>query len=161
MFEGLSEKLRKVFRRLGSGGTITERDLDEALREVRLALLEADVHFRVARQFIERLRERALGAQVLQSLTPMQQVVDIVNQELIQTLGGRQSQLERARQSPTVVMLVGLKGSGKTTTAAKLALHLRRGGDRPMQPEYNTARSENGRRIRVGKDRRNLHAQPQ
>ena len=132
MFEGLSEKLRKVFHRLGSGGTITEKDLDEALREVRVALLEADVHFRVARQFIERLRERALGAQVLQSLTPMQQVVDIVNQELIQTLGGRQSQLERARQSPTVVMLVGLKGSGKTTTAAKLALHLRRGGDRPL-----------------------------
>jgi signal recognition particle subunit SRP54 len=132
MFEGLTEKLQKVFRRLGSGGTITEKDLDEALREVRLALLEADVHFRVVRQFIERLRERALGAQVLQSLTPMQQVIDIVNQELIQTLGGSQSQLQRAKQSPTVVMLVGLKGSGKTTTAAKLALHLRRGGDRPL-----------------------------
>jgi len=132
MFEGLTEKLQKVLRRLGSGGTITEKDLDEALREVRLALLEADVHFRVVRQFIERLRERALGAQVLQSLTPMQQVIDIVNQELIQTLGGSQSQLERAKESPTVVMLVGLKGSGKTTTAAKLALHLRRGGDRPL-----------------------------
>ncbi|MGD0205291.1 MAG: signal recognition particle receptor subunit alpha, partial [Dehalococcoidia bacterium] len=83
MFEGLTEKLQKVFRRLGSRGTITEKDLDEALQEVRLALLEADVHFRVVRQFIERLRERALGAQVLQSLTPMQQVIDIVNQELI------------------------------------------------------------------------------
>jgi len=132
MFEGLTEKLQKVFRRLGSRGTITEKDLDEALREVRLALLEADVHFRVVRQFIQRLRERALGAQVLQSLTPMQQVIDIVNQELIQTLGGSQSQLQRAKQSPTVVMLVGLKGSGKTTTAAKLALHLRRAGDRPL-----------------------------
>ncbi len=132
MFEGLSEKLQKVLRRLGSRGTITEKDLDEALREVRLALLEADVHFRVVRQFIERLRERALGAQVLQSLTPIQQVIDIVNQELIQTLGGSQSQLQRAKQPPTIVMLVGLKGSGKTTTAAKLALHLRRGGDRPL-----------------------------
>ena len=126
MFEGLSEKLQKVLRRLGSRGTITEKDLDEALREVRVALLEADVHFRVVRQFIERLRERALGAQVLQSLTPMQQVIDIVNQELIETLGGSQSQLQRAKQPPTIVVLVGLKGSGKTTTAAKLALHLRR-----------------------------------
>jgi signal recognition particle subunit SRP54 len=132
MFEGLSEKLQKVLRRLDSRGTITEKDLDEALREVRLALLEADVHFRVVRQFIQRLRERALGAQVLQSLTPMQQVIDIVNQELVQILGGSQSQLQRAKESFTVVMLVGLKGSGKTTTAAKLALHLRRGGDRPL-----------------------------
>jgi signal recognition particle subunit SRP54 len=132
MFEGLTEKLQKVLRRLGSRGTITEKDLDEALREVRLALLEADVHFRVVRQFIQRLRERALGAQVLQSLTPMQQVIDTVNQELIETLGGSQSQLQRAKQSPTVIVLVGLKGSGKTTTAAKLALHLRRGGDHPL-----------------------------
>ncbi|MGQ9573536.1 MAG: signal recognition particle protein [Dehalococcoidia bacterium] len=132
MFEGLTEKLQKVLRRLGSRGTITEKDLDEALREVRLALLEADVHFRVVRQFVERIKERALGAQVLQSLTPMQQVVDIVNQELIQVLGGSQSQLQRADQPPTVVMLVGLKGSGKTTTAAKLALRLRQSGERPL-----------------------------
>jgi len=132
MFEGLTEKLQKVLRRLDSRGTITEKDLDEALREVRLALLEADVHFRVVRQFIQRLRERALGAQVLQSLTPMQQVIDIVNQELVQILGGSQSQLQRAKESSTVVMLVGLKGSGKTTTAAKLALHLQRGGERSL-----------------------------
>ena len=132
MFEGLTEKLQKVLGRLGSRGTITEKDLDEALREVRVALLEADVHFKVVRQFVQRLRERALGAHVLESLTPMQQVIDIVNKELIETLGGSQSQLQRAKQSPTVVILVGLKGSGKTTTAAKLALHLRRGGDRPL-----------------------------
>jgi signal recognition particle subunit SRP54 len=132
MFEGLTEKLQKVLRHLGSRGTITEKDLDEALREVRLALLEADVHFRVVRDLVQRLRERALGAQVLQSLTPMQQVIDIVNQELIEVLGGSQSQLQRSKQPPTVVMLVGLKGSGKTTTAAKLALHLRRAGDRPL-----------------------------
>ena len=134
MFEALTEKLQNVFRRLGSRGTITERDLDEALREVRMALLEADVHFRVVRDFVQRVREKALGAQVLSSLTPMQQVIDIVNRELIELLGGGQPhlQLQRSKEPPTVVLLVGLKGSGKTTTAAKLGLQLRRGGDRPL-----------------------------
>src|SRR4030042_150367 len=135
MFEALTDKLQNVFRRLGSRGTITERDLDEALREVRMALLEADVHFRVVRDFVQRVREKALGAQILASLTPMQQVIDIVNQDLIDLLGGGQThlQLQRSKDPPTVVMLVGLKGSGKTTTAAKLGLQLRRGGDRPLR----------------------------
>jgi signal recognition particle subunit SRP54 len=134
MFEALTEKLQNVFRRLGSHGTISERDLDEALREVRMALLEADVHFRVVRDFVQQVREKALGAQVLASLTPMQQIIDIVNQELIELLGGGQPhlQLQRSKDPPTVVILVGLKGSGKTTTAAKLGLQLRRGGDRPL-----------------------------
>ena len=134
MFEALTEKLQNVFRRLGSRGTITEHDLDEALREVRMALLEADVHFRVVRDFVQRVREKALGAQVLSSLTPMQQVIDIVNQELIELLGGGEPhrQLHRSKEPPTVVLLVGLKGSGKTTTAAKLGLQLRRGGDRAL-----------------------------
>jgi signal recognition particle subunit SRP54 len=134
MFEALTEKLQNVFRRLGSRGIITERDLDEALREVRMALLEADVHFRVVRDFVQRVREKALGAQVLASLTPMQQVIDIVNQELIELLGGGEPhlQLQRSKEPPTVVLLVGLKGSGKTTTAAKLGLHFRRSGDRPL-----------------------------
>ena len=134
MFEALTEKLQNVFRRLGSHGTISERDLDEALREVRMALLEADVHFRVVRDFVQRVREKALGAQILASLTPMQQVIDVVNRELIELLGGGQPhlQLQRSKDPPTVVMLVGLKGSGKTTTAAKLGLQLRRGGDRPL-----------------------------
>jgi signal recognition particle subunit SRP54 len=132
MFETLTEKLQNVFRRLGSRGTLTEKDLDDALREVRMALLEADVHFRVVREFVQRVRERALGAEVLRSLTPMQQVIDIVNQELVRVLGGGRSQLERAQKPPTVILLVGIKGSGKTTTAAKLGLHLRRGGDRPL-----------------------------
>jgi signal recognition particle subunit SRP54 len=132
MFETLSEKLQNVFRRLGSRGTITEHDLDEALREVRMALLEADVHFRVVRDFVQRVREKALGAQILASLTPMQQVIDIVNRELIELLGGGQTHLQRSKEPPTVVLLVGLKGSGKTTTAAKLGLQLRRGGDRPL-----------------------------
>ncbi|HEU4759734.1 MAG TPA: signal recognition particle protein, partial [Dehalococcoidia bacterium] len=113
-------------------GTITETDLDEALREVRLALLEADVHYKVVREFVQAVRERALGADITKSLTPLQQVVDIVHQQLIDVLGGGHSRLEKAKAPPNVIMLVGLKGSGKTTTAAKLALHLRRLGESPL-----------------------------
>ncbi len=132
MFEILSEKLNKVFRLLGNRGKLTEKDIDEALREVRLALLEADVNFKVVKDFIARVRERSLGAGVMQSLTPAQQIIKIVNDELIVTLGGDQSRLTASSHPPTVVMLVGLQGSGKTTTAAKLALHLKRSGQRPL-----------------------------
>jgi signal recognition particle subunit SRP54 len=132
MFESLTDKLQGVFRRLGSRGTISEKDLDEALREVRLALLEADVHYKVVREFVKGVREKALGAEITQSLTPMQQVIDTVHQQMVQTLGGGHSRLEKAKSSPSVHMLVGLKGSGKTTTAAKLALHLRRQGESPL-----------------------------
>ncbi len=132
MFESLTDKLQGVFRRLGGRGTITEKDLDEALREVRLALLEADVHYKVVREFVQGVRERALGAEITKSLTPLQQVVDIVHQQVIQVLGGGHSRLEKGKSPPTVVMLVGLKGSGKTTTTAKLALHLRRQGESPL-----------------------------
>ncbi len=132
MFESLTDKLQGVFRRLGGRGTITEKDLDEALREVRLALLEADVHYKVVRDFVQAVKERALGAQVTKSLTPMQQIIDIVHQQMIEVLGGGHSRLDRAKSPPTVVMLVGLKGSGKTTTTAKLALHLRRQGESPL-----------------------------
>src|SRR6185295_11373014 len=113
-------------------GTISERDLDEAMREVRVALLEADVNFKVVRQFIASVRERALGAEVLKSLSGPQQVIAIVNEELVNILGGSQSTLSLASKPPTVIMLVGLKGSGKTTTAAKLALHLRKSGSKPI-----------------------------
>jgi signal recognition particle subunit SRP54 len=132
MLEALSDKLSGVFQKLGSHGTITEKDLDEAMREVRIALLEADVNFKVVRQFIASVRERALGAEVLQSLSGPQQVVGIVNEELVNILGGSQSTLQLASKPPTVIMLVGLKGSGKTTTAAKLALHLRKSGSKPL-----------------------------
>jgi signal recognition particle subunit SRP54 len=132
MFETLSEKLGAVFKRLSGKGKLTEKDVDEALREVRLALLEADVNFKVVKDFVSRVRERAIGVEVLQSLTPGQQVVKIVNEELIVTLGGGQQKLKHAAQPPTVLMLVGLQGAGKTTTAAKLALHLRRSGQRPL-----------------------------
>jgi signal recognition particle subunit SRP54 len=132
MLEALTDKLTGVFSKLGSHGTITEKDLDEAMREVRIALLEADVNFKVVRQFIASVRERALGQQVLQSITGSQMVIGIVNEELINILGGDLSTLKLASKPPTIIMLVGLKGSGKTTTAAKLALHMRKHGQKPL-----------------------------
>jgi len=132
MFQVLSERLGSVFKRLGSRGRLTERDVDEALREVRLALLEADVNFKVVKEFIATLRERSLGDDVLESLTPAQQVIKVVNEELTSILGGAPSHLASASRPPTIVMLVGLQGSGKTTTAAKLALHLKSSGQRPL-----------------------------
>src|SRR4051794_39000066 len=132
MFESLSEKLQGVFGKLNSHGTITEKDLDDAMREVRLALLEADVNYKVVREFITQVRERAEGAQILKSLTPSQQIIGIVNEELVALLGKEQTPLNRASQNPTIVMLVGLQGSGKTTHAAKIALYLRSRGDKPL-----------------------------
>ncbi len=132
MLEALSERLQGVFRKLGSGGTVSEKDLDAAMREVRIALLEADVNFRVVKEFIANVRERAIGADVLQSLTGPQQVIGIVSDELVRILGESQAVLEVAAKPPTTIMLVGLKGAGKTTTAAKLALHLRKQGQKPL-----------------------------
>jgi len=132
MFEILSDKLSKVFRGLSSRGKLSEKDIDEALRQVRLALLEADVNFKVVKDFIARVRERAIGAEVLQSITPAQQIIKIVNEELISTLGDEQSRLGASARPPSVAMLAGLQGSGKTTTAAKLALHLKHSGQRPL-----------------------------
>jgi len=131
VFETLTDKLQKVFDRLASRGRLTEADVDVALREVRLALLEADVNFKVVKAFIERVRARAIGAEVMRSLTPAQQVVKIVHEELIATLG-EPGRLDLGGPPPAVIMLVGLQGSGKTTTAAKLALALRKSGQRPL-----------------------------
>ena len=130
MFEALSDKLTGVFQRLGNKGRLTEKDVDEALREVRLALLEADVNFKVARQFVARIKERALDGELVKSLSPGQQVVKITNEELTAILGGGHQALEPASRPPSVVLMVGLNGSGKTTTAAKLARHLERSGQR-------------------------------
>jgi len=132
MFEVLTDKLSAVFRRLGSRGKLTEKDIDEALRQVRLALLEADVNFKVVKEFTARVRERSLGAQVLESLTPAQQMVKIVNEELVRILGEGENRLEASAHSPSVIMLAGLQGSGKTTTAAKLALNLKHSGQKPL-----------------------------
>jgi signal recognition particle subunit SRP54 len=149
MLDSLSEKLSGVFQKLGSHGTITEKDLDEAMREVRVALLEADVNFKVVRQFIASVRERALGAEVLKSLSGPQQVIAIVNEELVNILGGSQSALQLASKPPTVIMLIGLKGSGKTTTAAKLALHLRKQGARPLLIAADPYRMAAGEQLRA------------
>ena len=128
MFEALTEKLNGVFQHLTGKGRLTEKDVDEALRQVRLALLEADVNFKVARELVNQVRERAVGGDVMESLSPGQQVVKIVNEELTSVLTGGDHNLTQASRPPTVLMLVGLQGSGKTTTAAKLALHLRERG---------------------------------
>ncbi len=131
MFENLTDKLQKVFSKLAKRGKLSEGDVDAALREVRLALLEADVNYKVVKDFVARVRERAIGTEVMRTITPAQQVIKIVNEELIRTLG-EPSKLDLTGSPPHVIMLVGLQGSGKTTTAAKLALRLRKSGHRPL-----------------------------
>lgn len=131
MFERLSDKLAAVFKKLKGRGILTEAQVTEALREVRLALLEADVNYKVTKAFIERLRERAVGEEVLKSLTPAQQVIKIVHEELTQLLGGESPRLDLGGRPPVAVMLVGLQGSGKTTTCAKLARRLKSQGRQP------------------------------
>jgi signal recognition particle subunit SRP54 len=139
VFENLSDKLQGVFSKLSARGKLSEADVDAALREVRLALLEADVNFKVVKDFVQRVRERAVGTEVMKSLTPAQQVIKIVHEELIATLG-EPARLNLSGPSPHVIMLVGLQGSGKTTTAAKLALTLRKGGQRPLMVAADTYR---------------------
>ncbi|MEA2575189.1 MAG: signal recognition particle subunit [Chloroflexia bacterium] len=131
MFESLSDRLNGAFQRLSSKGRLDEADIDEAMKEVRRALLEADVNFKVVKTFVDRVRERAMGQEVLKSLTPAQMVVGIVHEQLIELLG-EPTKVELSRTPPSVVMLVGLQGSGKTTTAAKLALQMRRAGQSPL-----------------------------
>ncbi|MCL6611845.1 MAG: signal recognition particle protein [Peptococcaceae bacterium] len=132
VFSGLAEKLQETFRKLRGKGRLTEADVDEALKEVRRALLDADVNFRVVKDFQARVRERAVGSDVLASLTPAQQVVKIVHDELAALMGGTQSKINLASKPPTVVMMVGLHGAGKTTTSAKLANLMRKQGRRPL-----------------------------
>src|SRR5438445_12494491 len=132
MFESLTDKLELTFKRLRGQGKITEKNIDDALREVRLALLEADVHVKVVKNFIESIKAKSLGQEVLQSLTPEQQFIKIVRDELIGLLGGEYKDLDLKTAPPVVIMLVGLQGSGKTTTLAKLARHLKK--DRKRSP---------------------------
>jgi signal recognition particle subunit SRP54 len=132
MFQGLSDRLNDIFKRLRGYGSLSEDNIAEALREVRLALLEADVNVKVVRSFLERVRERAVGRDVLESLTPGQQVVKVVYEELAALMGGAANRLRTAGHPPTMIMLVGLQGSGKTTTAGKLARLVRGQGQRPL-----------------------------
>jgi signal recognition particle subunit SRP54 len=132
MFDSLSERLQGVFGELRGHGKLSEADVDKAMREIRLALLEADVNFKVVRQFVNHVKERALGAEVMESLTPAQQVVKIVNEELIALMGSGDSRLAFSGRPPTVILVAGLQGSGKTTTCAKLARFLQKDGKRPV-----------------------------
>jgi len=132
MFENLSDKLDSAFRKLKGHGKLSEKNIEEGLKEVRMALLEADVHFRVAKKFIADVKERALGREVLASLTPGQQIIKIVNEELTELMGARHEDLNLSGPSPVALMLVGLQGSGKTTTAGKLAVYLRSKGRKPF-----------------------------
>src|SRR6266403_550221 len=140
MFDSLSTRLQTVFDRLGGRGRLTEENIQEALREVRVALLEADVNFKVVREFIERVRVRAIGQDVLASLTPAQQVVKVVHGELVELLGGSGHRLAMASHPPTIIMLMGLQGSGKTTTAAKLARLYTKQGQHPLLAAADTQR---------------------
>jgi signal recognition particle subunit SRP54 len=132
MFENLSEKLQRVFKNLRGEGKLTAENMEAALREIRVALLEADVHFRVVKQLIANIREKAVGEEVLNSLSPGQQVVKIVRDELVRILGTHQAKLRFANEPPTVILVVGLQGSGKTTSTGKLARFLSKDGHAPM-----------------------------
>jgi signal recognition particle subunit SRP54 len=132
MFENLSDKLDAAFRKLKGHGKLSEKNIEDGLKEVRMALLEADVHYRVTKRFISEVKERALGQEVLASLTPAQQVIKIVNEELTELMGSQNEDLNLSGPSPAAVMLVGLQGSGKTTTAGKLSVFLRKKGRKPF-----------------------------
>ncbi len=132
LFSSLSEKLQDTFKRLKGKGKLSEKDIDVAMREVRIALLEADVNFKVVKKFISSVKERALGHEVLESLTPGQQVIKIVNDELVNLMGEKEVGINFAPKPPTVIMMVGLQGSGKTTTSAKLARTLKKKGRSPL-----------------------------
>ncbi|UCD84919.1 MAG: signal recognition particle protein [Deltaproteobacteria bacterium] len=140
MFENLTEKLSSTFKKLKGHGRLSERNIEETLREVRMSMLEADVHFRVVKEFLEKVRQRALGREVQESLTPAQQFIKIVNEELTRLMGGENSEMDLSGSPPAIVMLVGLQGSGKTTTAAKLAKYLGQKGRKSYLVPADTRR---------------------
>jgi len=149
MLEILTQKLSKVFRGLSAKGKLGEKDIDEALRQLRMALLEADVNFKVVKELLLRIRERAIDTEILQSLTPAQQIIKIVNKELVDILGREQGHLASAAKPPALVLLVGLQGSGKTTTAVKLAVQLKQQGGRPLLVAADTRRPAAVKQLRL------------
>jgi signal recognition particle subunit SRP54 len=149
MLENLSNKLQKILRDLRGQGRVTERHLEDTGREIRNALLEADVHFKIAKEFVERVKKQALGQEVLQSLTPGQQVVKVVRDELVELLGGTQTGLNFSKQPPSVFLLVGLQGSGKTTSAAKLGLWLSNNNHTPLLLSVDVYRPAAVEQLRV------------
>lgn len=155
-FEGLSEKLQSFTKKLRGKSRITESDLNEMLREVKLALLEADVNFKVVKEFINNIHDKALGQDVLKSLTPGQQVVKIVKDELVELLGGTENKISFSPNPPTIIMLVGLQGSGKTTTAGKLANLLRKQGKKPLLAACDVYRPAAIKQLQVVGDQLNI-----
>jgi signal recognition particle subunit SRP54 len=149
MFDSLSEKLQRVFKNLRGEGRLTEQHIDEALKEIRIALLEADVNFKVVKQFTDSVRAKALGQEVMQSLSPGQQVIKIVRDELVELLGGENVRINFASQPPTVMLMVGLQGSGKTTSSGKLAKWLTRNNHRPMLVSVDVYRPAARDQLRV------------
>lgn len=131
-FESLADKLQSTFRRLRGKGKVSEKDLKDAMREVKMALLEADVNFKVVKEFIKSVSERALGAEVMESLTPAQQIIKIVNEELVSLMGETEAKINFSSKTPTIIMMAGLQGAGKTTTAGKLGGLLKKQGKRPL-----------------------------
>jgi signal recognition particle subunit SRP54 len=140
MFDNLSDKLQRIFKNLRGEGKLSEANMEEALREIRVALLEADVHFKVVKQFIAEVRQKAMGEEVLTALSPGQQVVKIVREELIKMLGAHQSRLRFANEPPSVILIAGLQGSGKTTSTAKLARFLTKEGNKPLMVSVDVYR---------------------
>src|ERR1041384_443761 len=149
MFENLQEKLQRAFKNLRGQGTLTPENIQEALKEIRMALLEADVNFKVVKQFIDRVAEKAVGMEVMTALSPAQQVVKIVHDELVEILGKDTAKLKFASQPPSVVLMAGLQGSGKTTTSGKLAAWLKKGGHRPMLVSVDVYRPAARQQLRV------------
>jgi signal recognition particle subunit SRP54 len=156
MFESLSDRLGAVLKRITGRGVLRPEDIDAALREVRMALLEADVNYKVVKAFGERVREQLVGTEVAENLTPAQQVVKVVNEQLVDMLGGNDRGLRYADRPPTVILLAGLQGSGKTTTAVKLALHARRDGRRPMVVGLDLRRPAAVEQLRVLAEREKI-----
>ena len=148
-FEGLSERLENSFKKLRAKGKLTEADVKEAMREVRLALLEADVNYKVAKEFTNKVTERAIGDDVMENLTPGQMVIKIVNEELTELMGGTESRLSIAKHPPTILMMCGLQGSGKTTHSGKLALKLKKDGHRPLLVACDVYRPAAIKRLQV------------
>src|ERR1043166_7699712 len=149
MFDNLSDKLQRVFKNLRGEGKLTAENMEVALREIRLALLEADVNFRVVKQLIENIKQKATGEEVLTALSPSQQVIKIVHEELIKILGSHESKLRFANDPPTVFLIVGLQGSGKTTSTGKLARWLSRNGHRPMMVSVDVYRPAAREQLKV------------
>ena len=152
MFENLSDKLQRAFKNLRGQGTLSEENIGEAMREIRLALLEADVNVKVVKQFTEQVKAKALGAEVMTALSPAEQVVKIVRDELIEILGKDTAKLKFASQPPSEVLMAGLQGSGKTTTSGKLAAWLKKGGHRPMLVSVDVYRPAARQQLKIVAD---------